>query len=113
MMITDINKFNEVECQSRNEKITATHDYDEFKSQMQKRLKEQQANAKRSETTLMVPPNPKGLDIIIRKAVVKTSNETPIDLKRKPSVTTTKLANAIATGAAMAKRQRTESRVFY
>ena len=60
----------------------------------------------------MQPPNPKGLDIVIRKAV-KIIADTPSDLKRKPSVTTTKLANAIATGAAMAKRQRTESRVFY
>ena len=42
MMVSDINKFNDVECRQRNEKISATHNYKEFNQQMQKRMKEQQ-----------------------------------------------------------------------
>jgi hypothetical protein len=34
MMITDINKFNELECKQRNDKIAATHNYVEFNDQM-------------------------------------------------------------------------------
>lgn len=34
MMITDTNKFNEVECKERNELVSATHDFDGLKNQM-------------------------------------------------------------------------------
>ena len=62
MMITDINKYNEVECKQRNEKIAATHNYIEFNSQMQKRIQEQQAAVRKNDSyhspILNIPPVP-------------------------------------------------------
>lgn len=40
-MVSDINKFNELECRQRNEKIAETHNYNEFNQQMKRRMQEQ------------------------------------------------------------------------
>jgi hypothetical protein len=48
-MITDINRFNESDCKQREQKIKASHDYDDFKTKMLKRLTEQQKAAKKAD----------------------------------------------------------------
>lgn len=55
-MITDINKFNELECQKRTAKISATHNFDELKTRMQQRIQEQKDKAKNQEITPLPRP---------------------------------------------------------
>lgn len=104
-MITDINKFNELECKQRNEKIAATHDYNEFKANMQKRLQDQQAAAKKAETHFLPPPvitlpgQPSAMNSLDQLAIEICKSSTPakitdksMDLKRKSNVPISKLA---------------------
>lgn len=126
-MITDINKFNELECKQRNDKIAATHDYGQFKAQMHKRLKDQQAAAKRAENHFLPPPQtsqssqPKApaaleqLALVIKKTgsgpLAKKQEKASQELKRKASVSTARLAQY--SEFFVVKRQKGKDRVNY
>jgi uncharacterized tellurite resistance protein B-like protein len=55
-MITDINRFNESDCNARQQKIQQSNIYTEFSSKMKRRLKEQQRAAKNADIQQALAP---------------------------------------------------------